>query len=254
MKISHERQTNITRTIINVAISMLEFGAESYLVEQSAVRLGKALGVNSVEVSMIPSAIVLTTLHNDHCITTTRRVNRKGINMAVISYIQKIVLEVENKNLGEDFIAHALNRANPARYNRWLVVFMVGLACLSFAHLQGGDAQTLAVTFLASATGMFIKQEVDKRKFLPSISFGITSFFVTIVATLSILFSKTPDIALASSVLFLFPGFPFISALLDSLKGYLNMGWGRWLFASLMTFNVAIGILLATALLNIKGW
>lgn len=254
MKIDNKKQTEITRTIIQVAISLLEYGAESILAEQSATRLGKALGVDSVEVSMIPSAIVLTTLYDNHCITTTRRVHRKGINMAVVSYIERIIIEVESKNYKEDFIIHALNRVNPVRYNRWLVVLLVGLSCMSFAHLQNGDLQTLVVTFFASSFGMIIKHEIDKRKFLPSLSFGVTAFFVTIVASLSLYISKTPNTALAASVLFLFPGFPFINALLDSLKGYLNMGWGRWLFASLLTFSVTIGIILATQTLGIKSW
>ncbi len=254
MNIDHKKQTDITRAIINVCISLLEYGAESILVEQSASRLAKALGVSSVEISMIPSAIVLTTLHENHCVTTTRRVHRKGINMSIVSYIQKIIMEVENKKLDENFITHALNRTNPIRYNKWLVVFMVGLACMSFAYLQNGDLNTLVVTFFASSIAMAIKNEIDKRKFIHSLSFAVGAFFATMIASISLYISKTPNIALASSVLFLFPGFPFLNSMLDSLKGYLGMGWGRWLFASLLTLSTTIGIILATALLHIKSW
>ncbi len=254
MSLNHKKQTNVTRAIINVAISLLEYGAESILIEQSTTRLGKALGVDSVEISMIPSAIVLTTLCNEHCVTTTRRVHKKGINMAVISYIQKIILEVESKSLDEIFVMHALNRANPVRYNKALVIFMVGIACMSFAYLQNGDINTLIITFFSSSVAMAIKFQLDKRNFLHVLSFGTSAFFATVIASLALYTSHTPHIALASSVLFLFPGFPFINSLLDSLKGYLSMGWGRWLFASLLTFSTAIGIILATTLLNIKDW
>ncbi len=254
MKIDHKKQTDITRAIINVCISLLEYGAESILVEQSASRLGKALGVSSVEMSMIPSAIVLTTLHENHCVTTTRRVHKKGINMSIVSYIQKIINEVENKKLDENFVTHALNRANPIRYNHWLVALMVGLACMSFAYLQKGDLNTLIVTFFASFISLSIKHEIDKRKFIHSLSFGIGAFFATLIASIALYISETPHIALASSVLFLFPGFPFINSILDSLKGYLSMGWGRWLFASLLTLSTTIGVILATSLIGIKGW
>ena len=44
-EINYEEQTKITRAIIKSAVLMLEFGAESILVEQTAERLGKALGV-----------------------------------------------------------------------------------------------------------------------------------------------------------------------------------------------------------------
>ena len=60
------------------------------------------------------------------------------------------------------------------------------------------------------------------------ITFGITAFTATMIASLSQLngISSTPNIALASSVLLLAPGFSFVNSFLDSLKGYLMMGWG----------------------------
>ena len=45
-EITQEEQTKITQAIIKAAVLMLEFGAESILIEQSAERLGIALGVN----------------------------------------------------------------------------------------------------------------------------------------------------------------------------------------------------------------
>ncbi len=254
MSIDHKRQTNITRAIIELLILLLEYGAESILIERSASRLAKALGLSSIEISMIPSAIVLTTICDGHCVSTTRRANKKGINMSIVSYIQKIILEVEQKGLKEDFISYAISRANPQRYNKFLVVFMVGLSCMSFAYLQDGDLNTILVTFCASFVAMLVKFEIDKRNFLHSFSFGVSAFVATIVASVALYVSKTPHIALASSILFLFPGFPFINSLLDSLKGYLSMGWGRWLFASLMTLSTTIGIILATSFLGIKSW
>lgn len=252
--LNHKEQTDITRVIIKVATMLLEYGAESLLVEQSASRLGDALGVDSVEIALIPSAIVLTTLYNDHCVTTTRRVYKKEINMSIVCYIQKIVLEVEQKKLGVNFISTALSKANPARYNRWLVIFMVGLSCAAFAHLQRGDLWTLLITFLAASIAMWTRQEIAKKGFAPYINVGITAFVATLIASIALQVSDKPYIALASSVLLLFPGFPFVNSFSDSFKGYLNMGWGRWLQASLLTFSVTIGIILAITLLGIQGF
>jgi len=93
--LSYQEQTIITRGIIKAAVLMSEFGAESILIEQGAQRLGKALGVDSVEISLIPSAIVLTTLHNNQSVTTTRRVHHKPINMSIVCEIQKIIIDIE---------------------------------------------------------------------------------------------------------------------------------------------------------------
>ena len=137
--IDYQQQTIITRAIIKAAVLMSEFGAESILIEQTAQRLGRALGVDSVEISLIPSAIVLTTLYNNQSVTTTRRVHHKPINMSIICEIQKAVIEIEKNEHDAEFLSDTLKDIQPNYYNRWLVVLMVGLACASFAYLQGSD-------------------------------------------------------------------------------------------------------------------
>ncbi len=255
-EIDYEYQTIITRTIIKSAVLMLEFGAESILIEQTAQRLGTALGVDSVEISLIPSAIVLTTLYNNQSVTTTRRVHHKPINMSIVCDIQKMVIDLEKNEKDAHFVAKTLRDIQPKYYNRWSVVFMVGLACASFAYLQGGDWSAFFITFIASATAMFVRQELAKKRFVLIITFGITAFVATSISSFSEIFhlSNTPNIALASSVLLLAPGFSFVNSFLDALKGYLSMGWGRWLEGLLLTIATSIGIILAMSILNIKGW
>lgn len=254
--LSYQDQTIITRGIIKAAVLMSEFGAESILIEQTAQRLGKALGVDSVEISLIPSAIVLTTLYNNQSVTTTRRVHHKPINMSIVCEIQKIVIDIEKYEHDIEYLDEILKNLKPNYYDRWLVVFMVGFACASFAFLQGSDTNAFFITFLASSTAMFVRQELAKRKFVLIITFGVTAFVATMIASISQIagVSATPNIALASSVLLLAPGFAFVNSFLDSLKGYLMMGWGRWMDGVLLTIATSIGIIIAMAILNMKGW
>ena len=93
-EITYEEQTKITRAIIKSAVLMLEFGAESILIEQTAQRLGIALGVDSVEMSLIPAAIVLTTLYKNQSVTTTRSVHHKPINMSIVCDVQRIMIVI----------------------------------------------------------------------------------------------------------------------------------------------------------------
>ena len=251
--ISYEEQSIITRGIIKAAVIMSEYGAESILIEQTAQRLGKALGANSVELSLIPSAIVLTTLYNEQSVTTTRRVHHKPINMSIVCEIQKIVLKMEKNDYDINYLYTILKNIEPNYYNRWLVVFMVGLACVSFAYLQGGDLFSLGITFVASSIAMITRQELSKRRFVMIITFGITAFVATLIAGASKLygFSSTPNIALAASVLLRAPGFAFVNSFLDSFKGYMMMGWGRWMEGTILTLATSVGIIFAISLLKI---
>ncbi|APW64748.1 hypothetical protein LPB137_02255 [Poseidonibacter parvus] len=255
-KITYEKQTKITRAIIKSAVLMLEFGAESILIEQTAQRLGAALGVDSVQMSLIPAAIVLTTLHNNQSVTTTRSVHHKPINMSIVCDVQTMVIDVEKYKHPSEYVNTTIRNIQPNLYNKWLIVFMVGLACASFAILQDGDINSFFITFFVASIAMFIRQELNKKRFMMIITFGVTSFIATILASLIMLLdiTSTPNIVLASSVLLLVPGVPFINSFLDAFKGYLSMGWGRWLQATLLTVASSMGIVLAMAVLNIKGW
>ena len=255
-EITNQEQTKITRVLIKSAAIMLEYGAESILIEQTAQRLGKALGVDSVEMSLIPSAIVLTTLNNNHSVTTTRSVHHKPINMTIICVIQSMVIEVENNKHDFQYVNETIKNITPNLYNKWLVVFMVGLACASFSILQGGDLTGFFITFTVACIAMFIRQILNKKRFMMILTFGITSFLATMLGSIIMFYfhTSTPNIVLASSVLLLVPGFPFINSFLDALKGYLSMGWGRWLQASILTVASSMGIVFAMSVLNIKGW
>lgn len=158
-------------------------------------------------------------------------------------------------NYDISYLYTILKQIEPNYYNRWLVVFMVGLACSSFAYLQGGDMIAVLVTFCASTVAMFTRQELAKKRFIMIIAFGITAFVATFIAGISKLYglSSTPNIALAASVLLLAPGFAFVNSFLDSFKGYMMMGWGRWMDGIILTLATSVGIIFAITILGIKA-
>lgn len=255
-KLSQEDQQEITRLCAKVALLMLQYGAESILVDQAATRLGIALGMDSVECALTPNAIIVTTRYQDHCITTTRRNYDSGINMAVVTQVQRIIIAAEHKIYGIYQVHKKLEQVKPLKYNRWFVVLMVGLSCASFARLAGGDAMISFITFWASAVAMFVRQEIGKRHYNPLINFSVTAFVASCISGQALLHNlgNAPEIALASSVLLLVPGFPLINSLSDVLKGYISMGISRWTIATVLTFGACIGIVFALALLHINAW
>lgn len=147
---------------------LLAHGAESTLVSDIMQRIGIACGVSDVAVALSANALVVTTVKDDHCITTTRSCADRGINMRVITQIQRICIMMERGLLDVKMAQKKLNSISPERYNRWLVVFMIGLSCAAFSHLAGGDLGVFVMTFLASAGGMIVRQEIGHRHFNPS--------------------------------------------------------------------------------------
>ncbi len=118
----HEYQRAVTRVCVQTALLLLQHGAESTVVVQMAQRLGVALGVESVECALTANAVVLTTLSDNHCITTARKNTDKGINMQMVTDVQRIVIAVEHHLYDLEIAQRKLNQLKPLKYNRWLIV------------------------------------------------------------------------------------------------------------------------------------
>ncbi|EHU9472786.1 threonine/serine exporter ThrE family protein [Vibrio vulnificus] len=249
-------QRAISRLVAQAGQMLLAHGAESTLVGDIMRRIGIASGVSEVEVALSANALVVTTVMDGHCITTTRSCVDRGINMKVVTEIQRICIMMEKGMLDPMMAQRKLNNISPVRYNRWLVVFMIGISCASFARLAGGDWAVFAMTFLASACGMIVRQEIGHRHFNPLLNFAATAFVTTLISAQAVILEigNLPTVVMASSVLMLVPGFPLINSVADMLKGHINMGIARFVMASLLTLATSLGIVAAMSVTGIWGW
>ncbi|HGS4462392.1 TPA: threonine/serine exporter family protein [Vibrio metschnikovii] len=250
------KQRAISRLIAQAGQMLLAHGAESTLVGDIMRRMGLASGMDEVEVSLSASSLVVTTVYQQHCITTARRCADRGINMRVVTQIQRICILMERGLLDYSMAQHKLERITPERYNRWLVVVMIGLSCAAFSRLAGGDGIVFLMTFIASAIGMMVRQEIGHRQFNPLLNFAATAFVTSLISTQAVIYQlgNKPTIVMASSVLMLVPGFPLINSVSDMLKGYINMGIARFVMASLLTLATSLGIIAAMSVTGVWGW
>ncbi|PMH39863.1 hypothetical protein BCU68_07130 [Vibrio sp. 10N.286.49.B3] len=250
------KQRSISRLVAQAGQMLIAHGAESALVADIMRRIGIASGIDEVEVALSANALVVTTRLNDHCITTTRSCPDRGINMRVVTQIQRICIMLEKGIVDYSMAQDKINRISPERYNRWLVVVMIGLSCASFARLAGGDWSVFAMTFLASSVGMIVRQEIGHRHFNPLLNFTVTAFVTTMISAQAVVFNigNLPTIVMASSVLMLVPGFPLINAVADMLKGHINMGIARFMMASLLTLATSLGIIAAMNITGVWAW
>ena len=183
-----DTQNDITRQVVRVAQLLLAYGAESDLVEEISQRLGQALGLASVELSISSNSLVLTSLVHGRCITTTRRIREHGINMTIVCELQRICLLAEKGLYGPNEVRKRLARIEPKTYPPALVVLMIGLSCASFCHLFNGDLAACVITFFASAVGMSVRLAIAKRHFNLLVNFATTAFVISMIAIMVTLY------------------------------------------------------------------
>lgn len=238
------------------ALRLLQHGAESALVESLTRRLGLALGAERVEVALMANAVTLTVRIRGQSKTTVRRNEDRGINMHVVMEVQRLVIAAEAGEVDRVSCRERLLAIQPFHHPRWLVAIMVGLSCAAFAALNHADGPACALVAVASTLAMVVRQQLAHRHFPPVVVFAITAFVATSVTVVGFIYqmSGTPKAAMAASVLLLVPGYPLINAVSDMLKGYINTGISRGVFALLLSAATCTGILAAMSVWQVWGW
>lgn len=245
------------RDVIDLALwagqLLLQYGAESALVEETVHRLGTGLGCSWLDIFISHSAIILTTNSGDEFRTKTRRVVRfGGVNMSIVAAINDLSRQVTAGELNRFAVRERLEQIDhlPHHYNRWFTAVMIGLACGAFSKLFGADWPTFGLTMAASTVAIVVRQELTKRFFNQFLIVTLTAFVAGLISSLGIHqhIGGQPAIALAASVLLLVPGVPLINAIEDLLKAHMVTGVSRGVTGALVSLSIAGGLALAMTL------
>jgi uncharacterized membrane protein YjjP (DUF1212 family) len=255
-QLTEPQQREATRLCVETGLMLLQHGAESALVENLSRRLALALGVPRAEVALLANAVVVTTLSEGHCITTVRRNEDRGINMHVVTEVQRAVLDAEDGRLDATGYRERFDAVKPLRYPRWLVSVLIGLSCACFARLIGADWTSCAVAFVAAGVAMGVRLTLVRLHFNPVVNFFVTAFVATSVAGQGAIYKigGTPQVAMAACVLLLVPGYPLINSISDMVKGYINTGLARGMYAVLLSAGACAGIVLAMSVWKVWAW
>ena len=103
----------------------------------------------------------------------------------------------------------------------------------------------MMVTFLATFTGLFVRQEVTKKEFNYYLCVFIASFAASLISGLfrKLGVGDTMEHAFTASVLFLIPGVPLINSFSDLLDGNILNGMVRGINGLLIAFAITLGLL-----------
>lgn len=207
--------------------------------------------------SVLPARLLLTVSDADgrHTYTQVGRTRASGINLRVNAELNALADRMERERLtlqqSEPLLREILSRP---RISPWLVTPLVGCANASFCRLFGGDTISMGIVWLATVVGFALKHKL--------MSLGIDARLVTLLsAVVAVVVSTagyvagwgaTPMTAIATSVLFLVPGIPYINGLTDMLTGHHLVAMSRFVDAVVTTICLALGLVIGLGLTEIN--
>jgi uncharacterized membrane protein YjjP (DUF1212 family) len=241
-----------------VGAIMLSCGTSTWRVRDSMATIAEHLGVTCVaEIGIVSINYTCIDERKSH----TQAISLEGVNIntARLHKITDFVEDFERKHLGAS-ISHMhdiLDSIQKMKYSHsiWVLTAAAAFACGSLAFLLGAGIWEIICVFLAAAAGQFIRKIITDRGLSLFIIVGAAAaascaVYAGTMKLAELLFSVPPHngAGYICAVLFLVPGFPFITSMLDFAKLDMFSGLERLMY-SIIVMSVATMCAWASALI-----
>lgn len=200
-------------------------------------------------------ALTLTLLNKkgEPVFNSVKRTAPVGVNFKVVAGISRMSMDIRKEIWSLKAIEQELCQLEKiSHYPQIIILLMVSLAGASFCFLADGNILAMAVCFVATFAGLFIRQETSKIHFNPYLCVFLAALTATFVA--GSFRSFFPEINLehgfATSVLFLIPGVPLINSFVDFIDGNLLNGIIRLTNGFIFSFMIALGMICTILIFN----
>ncbi len=243
--------------LLRIGAALLYAGAGSTRVTKNLRRIAQAYGYDAhPDLGTRTISLTLDLKNRDeHAFTGSRSISSMpGVDFTVISGISRLSWDVVEKPVTLDMLRSDFDKVmKSVHYPRYVVLTLVGLGGISLCNTFGGSWMEMGATFLATLSGLYIRQEMLRIKFNPYlVTFCGAAWATLVVSLISLLLpSTTFEHAFATSILFLIPGVPLIMSFIDLMDGYITNAIDRGVHASIHAFAIALGLTLVLYIFNI---
>lgn len=243
--------------LTDVASTLMTSGAHTMRIMQNVSRMAQTFGYQ-MDLSVFQLSIMMTiTLLDDprQRLTLIKKTDPLLINYTFVSDLSALSWDIFDKkttfNEASDIYKKIISKK---RMSRWLVLFLASFANAAFCGLFHGDIYAICLVFFATLMGFFVRQEMIKKHINHLVVFTTSAFVASLLAGMGYVFKIgiTPDIALASSVLYLIPGVPLINSILDIIQGHILTGTARLVNACSLIVCISIGLFASMLILGLE--
>lgn len=234
------------------AVQLFGSGCTCIRLEKNMKRIAASLGMN-VEFSVLPRHIHITVSKGDSDFTSVIGIRDLPISFSRITDLSRLSWQMADGKI--DFLTarSVLPRiCNCACVNPWLLLLLVSLANASFCRLFSGDPMAMATVFIATFIGFLVKQILVRRHMDIRLTVLFCSFLSAMIAAAGSLLGigGRPEIAVATSVLYLVPGIPFINSFCDLLDRHYLCAFGRAMNAVMLLCCLSLGLCAGMAVMH----
>ena len=237
-----------------IGVMLLSCGTGAWRVRDSMDTIARTLGITcSADIGLVSIEYTCFDVENQSY-SQTLSLPTTGVNMTKLNEMEKFVRQFK-KGHGHWTLGQIKSRLDEisnlkSTYPTWISGLAAGLACAGFIFLLGGGWPEVICAFFGAGFGNYVRAEMGRRKITLVAKIAVAVIIACIVyfiffELLRRMFNLEYDHAYGyiGAMLFVIPGFPFITSGLDMSKLDMRSGLER------MTYAVLV-ILVAT----MAGW
>lgn len=242
----HQELKELSKFLSDYSTSLMAVGVQTSRIVRNSSRIAESFGFYC-DMTIFQKTIIMTIrdADNSHSYSTVNKIKPLGLNFAINSSLSTLSWEAYDNHLSLDELKLRFQQIiSKPRESKWLVLFLVACANASFCRLFSGDTTSMAIVFVATLVGFFIRTLLLERHWNHLSVFIISAFTASMIGSTGYLmhWGNTPDMALGTSVLYLIPGVPLINSIMDIIDGHVLAGISRFSNACLLIICIAIGL------------
>ncbi len=239
-----------------VGLMILACGTGSWRVRDSMNVVARNLGMTcSADIGLV--SIEYTCIDDNHSYTQAISLPTTGVNTTRLNALEKFVKEIE-RGKREWTIAEIDHRLTEiermkGNYRPYQVGLAAALACSAFVFLLGGGPVEMLCSFVGAGCGNFVRRKMIDRHITllacvaVSVAVACLLYLVPFMALQNFWgINERHEAGYIGAMLFIIPGFPFITSGLDLAKLDMRSGLERAAYALLIiTVATLVGWLVA---------
>ena len=237
---------------------MLSAGETAFRARRSMGVIASGLGFESLSVQLGARNLVASGCRNGETATLVRDVEIPSVNTERIGALEALARTVPLDMNSREFAAKlATIESAPPRDSIAQTTLAVGAACGAFAFLNGESWVGVAACSIGGVVGQGLKSFLIRRRFN---QYAVTALCAVVASALYRVAAALAhgagfgvgrsNVGLVSSVLFLIPGFPVVTALLDQLQHETVAALSRLAHAMMFVLTAAVGLSVVIALVG----
>ena len=223
---AHDRLSHQSRVVLRLGQMLLSAGAGSYRVKASMRTCAEAVGIEKHHAQVTFTEIVATAYANGTFRTELAEQRLLGVNADKIDRITNYLASIEGKQ-----------------------ALASGLACAAFSFLNAGGWVECSVVAIAAFFGQFLRRQMLKRHMN---HFGVWMLCGAVASAIYILcvymaqrylgIEPTHQAGFISALLFLVPGFPLVTGIIDLVRHDFAGGIQRIVYVAMLVVSAGVAV------------